>query len=56
MTFDAELPSKKVRKVGMMLFLLYLMNRSSIAQVTLVILASTQQAQLALVGAVALLS
>ena len=55
-TFDAELPSKKVRQVRAMLLILSLMNQSSMAQITLLVLASTQQAQPALVGAAALLS
>ena len=42
--------------MGMMLSLLFLMNQSLMAQITLVVLVSTQQAQLTLVGAAALLS
>ena len=56
MTFDAELPSKEVRKVRAMLLILSLMNQSSMARITMVVLVSTQQAQLAPVGAAALLS
>ena len=56
MTFDAVFTSKKVRMVRMMLFLLSLMDQSSMARVTLVAPVSTQQAQLAPVGAAALLS
>ena len=55
-TFNAALPFKKVGKVGMMLSLLFLMNQSLMARITLVVLVSTQQAELAPVGAAALLS
>ena len=40
-TFDAVLPSLKVRKVGMILSLVFLMNRTSMAGITLVVLVST---------------
>ena len=56
MTFDADLSSKKVQKVRVMLLILSLMNHSSMARITLVVLASTQQARPAPVGAAALLS
>ena len=48
---DAALASQKVR---MILFLLFLMNQTSMARITLVVLVSTQQAQPTLVGAAAL--
>ena len=54
MTFDAELPSKEVREVRAMLLILSLMNQSSMARITLVVVASTQQVQPARVGAAAL--
>ena len=51
MTLDAALASQKVR---MILSLLFLMNQTSMARITLVVLVSTQQAQPTLVGAAAL--
>ena len=56
MTFDAVFASKKVRMLRRVLLLLSLMNQSSMARITLVVLVLTHQAQLAPVGAAALLS
>ena len=56
MTFDAALPLQKVRMVKMILSLLFLMNQTSMARITLVVLMSAKQAQPAPMGAAALLS
>ena len=55
-TFDAALPLQKVRMVKMILSLLFLMNQTSMARITLVVLMSAKQAQPAPMGAAALLS
>ena len=44
MTFDAVLPSQKVRMVRMILSLMFLMNQTSMTRITPVVLVSTQQA------------
>ena len=53
-TFDAELPSKEVRKVRAMLLTLTLMDQSSTTRITLVVRTLTQQVQPAPVGAATL--